>query len=239
MAPADAADQPTASDDHAAIKKLVSTFSPGLQADAIEAVPLGQLYEVRVGADVFYVTQDAKFMLQGDLVDIDKRANITDKKRSVGRLDILGKVNERDMIIFPAEKPLHTVTVFTDIDCGYCRKLHAEMTQYNNKGITIRYVAFPRAGEGSESYFKAVSAWCSKDRQAALTAAKAGKPISKEIADCKDPVSAELELARTFGLSGTPSLILEDGTLVPGYVPADQLFEMLEKAKREATVSGS
>jgi thiol:disulfide interchange protein DsbC len=117
--------------------------------------------------------------------------------------------------------------VFTDIDCGYCRKLHNEMAKYNAEGITVRYMPYPRSGLNTPSYYKAVSVWCSDDRRDALTRAKAGKDVPR--ATCDNPVQASLELGHQLGVTGTPALVLEDGQLLPGYVPAKKLSQVLDQ----------
>jgi len=147
-------------------------------------------------------------------------------------LKLIAGLDETKMIVFSPEEVKYTVTVFTDIDCPYCRKLHDEMEAYNKLGISIRYLAYPRAGVGSKSYDKIVAAWCSKDPKAAITLAKAGKEIKKELEDCNDPVREHMDLVRVLGVTGTPALIFEDGTLVPGYVPAQRLITMLEEKKQ-------
>ncbi len=219
-------------DEFAHINKLIDTVVKGGKADSIKPTGIADLYEVILGADVFYVSKDGRYMLQGDLIDWQERVNQTEEARSGIRRDIVTQLDENELIIFAPENPQHTVTVFTDIDCGYCRKLHAEMDSYAQAGIAIRYAAFPRSGVNTPSYFKAVAAWCAKDPQAALTAAKAGQHIEKEIDDCQDPVAEQLKLARTLGLRGTPSLILEDGRLLPGYVPADRLLDVLNEGEK-------
>jgi thiol:disulfide interchange protein DsbC len=133
-------------------------------------------------------------------------------------------------VIFAPDKPKHTVTVFTDIDCGYCRKLHREIDGYLKAGIRVRYLFFPRAGLGSESFNEAVSVWCAADRQQAMTDAKAGKPI--EAKTCENPVIDHMQLGESLQISGTPAIVLESGDLVPGYVPAERLAAMLQAAGR-------
>jgi thiol:disulfide interchange protein DsbC len=133
------------------------------------------------------------------------------------------------MVIFaPAEKTDHTVTVFTDIDCGYCRKLHNEITDYTQNGIKVRYLMFPRAGFNSESYHKAVSVWCAENRQEAMTRAKRGESVTPK--KCPNPVQEQAELGQSLGVQGTPSIILENGQMIPGYVPAAQLAQMLDES---------
>jgi len=173
------------------------------------------------------VTNDGKYLIQGSLIEVKSRTDLSEVRRKAIRLDAVNAVGEDNMIIFPARKPRHTITVFTDIDCGYCRKLHKEVGQFNDKGITVRYLMFPRSGVNTPSYYKAVSVWCEDDRNAALTESKAGKTLPK--ADCDNPVKAHMELGKLLGVSGTPAIVLDDGELLPGYVPAVKMARMLDK----------
>ena len=152
--------------------------------------------------------------------------DLTEARRNAVRLGALERVSEDDMVVFGPKTAPHTVTVFTDIDCGFCRRLHSEIGKYNANGIRIRYLFMPRTGKGSESYQKAVGVWCAKDRQQAMTDAKAGKDVPAQ--SCKNPVDSHMALADSMGLNGTPALILPDGELLPGYVPADRLKAVLE-----------
>jgi thiol:disulfide interchange protein DsbC len=136
------------------------------------------------------------------------------------------QVNEQESIAFGAEKPRHTITVFTDIDCGYCRKLHSEMDQYASYGIKVNYLLFPRNGITSPGYSKAVSVWCSKDRAEALTKAKNGEELQAE--NCDNPVAGHFELGQKIGVTGTPAILTADGVLMPGYLPAKQLAQRLD-----------
>lgn len=129
------------------------------------------------------------------------------------------------MIIFPAKNAKHTITIFTDIDCGYCRKLHSEVSRYTDAGITVRYLFFPRSGPNTESYFKAVSVWCADDRNQALTDAKLNNKVINKT--CENPIDKHMQLAQAFGVNGTPAIIADDGTMVPGFVPAKELVKHL------------
>jgi thiol:disulfide interchange protein DsbC len=137
----------------------------------------------------------------------------------------LDKIGEQDMIVFKAPNSKYTVSVFTDIDCGYCRKLHSEIDQYLAQGITVRYLFFPRAGKGSESYNKAVAVWCAADKNKALTAAKKGDAF--DIKSCDNPVDKHMQLGEDFGMTGTPMIVTAKGNILPGYVPAAQLAKVL------------
>lgn len=210
----------------------------GEKPDSVTPSAIPGLYEVVIGGQVLYLSADGQFAVQGDIVDLDSKANMTDKRRGELRGKAITAVGEDNMIIFGPPGPVkHTITVFTDIDCGYCRKMHSEMEEYNKEGIRIRYLWFPREGIGSESYDKAVSVWCAADRQDAMTKAKRGEAIEKKT--CDNPVKAQYELGQKLGVRGTPSLILESGEMLPGYVPPMQLAELLadhkEKTAKPAT----
>lgn len=210
---------------HDAIEKSIKKALPNVVPDQINPTPIDGISEVLVGPSVLYITNDGKYLFQGSLIDMATRTNLSEERRKDVRIAAINDFGEDRMIIFPAEKPRHTITVFTDIDCGYCRKLHNEIDKYNDKGITVRYLMFPRSGPNSPSYDKAVSVWCEKDRRQALTDAKAGKALPK--ASCENPIKEEYELGSMIGIRGTPAIILEDGEMLPGYIPADRLAKAL------------
>jgi thiol:disulfide interchange protein DsbC len=159
------------------------------------------------------------------LFDVDAKKNITESKLGAVRKAALDKIGEQDMIVFKAPNSKYTVSVFTDIDCGYCRKLHSEIDQYLAQGITVRYLFFPRAGKGSESYNKAVAVWCAADKNKALTAAKKGDAFDSK--SCDNPVDKHMQLGEDFGMTGTPMIVTAKGNILPGYVPAAQLAKVL------------
>lgn len=214
-------------DAHKAITKSLKSVFPGTTVSEVNPSPIAGVSEVLVGPRLFYITNDGKYLLQGSLIDIATRTDIGEERRNGIRLAAINKLGEDKMIVFPAKDSRHTITVFTDIDCGYCRKLHGEIDQFNANGITVRYLAFPRSGIGAPSYNKAVSVWCDKDPQAAMTRAKNGETLPK--ADCDNPVKEEYELGQLIGVQGTPAIVMEDGALLPGYVPAAKLAAALDK----------
>jgi thiol:disulfide interchange protein DsbC len=190
------------------------------------------------GSKLFYVSGDGNYFIEGSLIDVKSNKDLTEARLGEGRIAALDKLGVNNMIVFkpkPPKKANHVVYIFTDIDCGYCRKLHSEIEQYMTAGIEIRYLFFPRAGVGSDSYNKAVAVWCAKDkekdknkvRQDALTKAKKGDSIDME--QCDNPVKAHMQLGEEFGASGTPMLVTEKGTIIPGYVNAISLAQGLEK----------
>ncbi len=214
------------------IRNSLAVLLPGLSPDEIRSTPVDNLYEVTFGTRLVYITGDGRFLVQGKLVDLETRTEITDQRLSELKKAALAKVGEDQMVIFGPQDAKYTVTVFTDIDCGFCRKLHSEMKQYNDAGIRIRYLFYPRAGIGSDSYKKAVSVWCADDRKAAMNAAKAGQSI--EARTCDNPVAEHYALGQAMRVQGTPALVLDDGEMLPGYVPADKLRAALDQ-RRAAT----
>ena len=175
--------------------------------------------------EVYFISEDGKNLLQGDLYNLDTKKNLTEGKRAGGRLKVIDAIDPATMIIFKPTKTRYVVDVFTDLDCAYCRKLHSEIDSYLAEGIEIRYLAYPRSGYRTRSYFKAVSAWCADDRKMALTKAKAGEDIESKT--CNNPVDEHMAAADKLGITGTPTLIMPDGSIVPGYVPAKQLAKIL------------
>lgn len=177
---------------------------------------------------VLHGTADGRFLFTGDLyaVEADGFVNLTDSIRADRRRTLLAGVSMDDLIVFPADGERKAyVNVFTDVDCGYCRKLHLEMGDINALGIEVRYLAYPRAGVDSDSYNKIVSAWCSDDSRRAITELKLGKSIPER--SCPNPVAAQLDLGRLVGVNGTPALVTEDGRLIPGYLAAQDLAQAL------------
>ena len=216
--------------DEVSIRLALTKSMPSLKIDAIQPSVIKGLYEATVGSNVFYVSEDGKYLIQGRLVDIAAHKDLTEEKLSGTRKLAIAKMGLENMIVFKAKIPKYTVTIFTDIDCGYCRKLHSELDQYLVQGITIQYLFFPRAGKGSESYDKAVSVWCADDRNAALTAAKKDQKVPTKT--CDNPVDKHMQLGAEFDVKGTPMIVTEQGNILPGYLPAKQLVEALESEKK-------
>lgn len=209
------------------IRNSLAELLPGLRPDSVRATPLDNLYEVGFGMRLVYITGDGRFLLQGKLIDLETRTEITDQRLSEMKVAALSALNEDDMVIYGPKDAKHTITVFTDIDCGFCRQLHSEMARYNDNDIRIRYLAYPRAGVGSESYDKAVAVWCADDRHKAMDTAKAGGSLERKT--CENPVAAHHALGQAMGIQGTPALVLDDGEMLPGYVPADKLSKALDQ----------
>jgi len=216
-----------AQDDFSVVEERIRTLAPNATSVAISETPIEGILMVQVGGEIVYMTADGKFMIQGRVVDMDSREDLTETAKAGNRRELIAGVDSTKQITFAPEEPAHELLVFTDIDCGYCRKLHAQMEEYNENGISIRYMAFPRAGIGSHSYEKAVSVWCSDDQQEAMTQAKLGAEPDPE--QCENPIAEQYQLGMALGVTGTPALLTNDGTLIPGYVPPEQLRQRLDQ----------
>ena len=217
----------TAEDDYSAVEEQIRALAPNAKSIAISETPIEGLLMVQISGDIVYATTDGKFLIQGRVIDLETREDLTEGAKSEVRRELMAGIDESRQIIFAPEEPKYELTVFTDIDCGYCRKLHAQVPEYNAQGISIHYMAFPRAGIGSRSYEKAVSVWCADDPNDAMTKAKAG--ADPDPAQCDNPIAEQYQLGMELGVSGTPALLTADGQLIPGYVPPDQLRARLER----------
>lgn len=220
---------PFANADEAAIRGALQKSMPTAKIESIKPSEIKGLQEVVLGSSIYYVSDDGKYLLQGQLIDVANRINLTEQKLGTTRKAALEKMGVDNMIVFNPIISKYKVSIFTDIDCGYCRKLHSEIDQYLAEGITIQYLFFPRAGKGSDSYTKAVSVWCAKDRNAALTAAKKDQKLESKT--CANPIDKHMQLATEFEVKGTPMIVTENGTILPGYLPAKDLLATLQAEK--------
>lgn len=221
---------PVANADENAIRQAFAKSMPDVKIESIKPSEVSGLYEVMIGSAILYASDNGKYLLQGRLIEIATRTDLTEQKLAATRISALDHLGQDKMIIFKPKINKYKVSVFTDIDCGYCRKLHSEIDQYLAEGITVQYLFFPRAGKGSESYNKAVSVWCADDRNAALTAAKKDQRIIPKT--CDNPVDEHMQLGDAFEAKGTPMIITQKGNIYPGYLPAKQLVEVLESERK-------
>jgi thiol:disulfide interchange protein DsbC len=198
----------------------------GVKAEDLHATPIPGIYELLRGADAAYVSLDGKYAIIGDLYETGTNNDLTENRRRDQRLKMLAAIPEAQMVVFGPLNAKHTIKVFTDMDCAYCRKLHSQINDYNKLGIKVRYIAYPRSGPNTSSWSKAEQVWCAADRKTALTEAKLGKTLPGKI--CADnPVAKEYALGEQFNLQGTPTLILGNGAMVSGYLaPADLVQEL-------------
>ena len=210
----------------------ISSRIPGTKPDELRATPIPNIYELTRGSEIAYVTTDGKYAISGDMFDISKNDDLTEAHRRDMRVLEIGTIAESQMVIFAPKDPKYTVTVFTDVDCAYCRQLHSQIADYNRLGIRVRYLFYPRTGPNTESWTKAEQVWCSDNRNDALTRAKLGQPLKAKLC-ANTPVARTYAMGRDFGLQGTPAIVAADGTMFPGYLPPNELLQELKKAQRQ------
>lgn len=209
---------------------LAKITAPGVTVTEVFDTPVAGIKELMVntgrGTDIVYMSTDGKYLIQGSIFDIERRVDITDQKKAGLRKELMAGFSPAERIDYFPENMTHQVTVFTDIDCGYCRKLHADMAAYNDLGIGISYLFFPRSGLQTVSFDKAVNVWCAADQHKAMDTAKAGAQVAEK--QCDNPVEEQYKAGMSAGVTGTPALVLEDGTMLPGYLPPQQLKQRLD-----------
>jgi thiol:disulfide interchange protein DsbC len=226
-----AADAPAKSGDPkaatAAIRAALAKKFPDMPVDDVRPTPMKDVYEVTMGSDLAYVSGDGAYLIAGDMYEIGTRTNLTEAGRQKSRVQALAKLDEREMIVFKPAKVKHTITVFTDVECGYCRKLHGEIAQLNEKGVQVRYLAYPRAGPGTDDWAKMEAVWCSTDRKKAITDAKAGREVKAQ--QCATPVAKQFKLGEQLGVRGTPAIFTSNGDYIGGYLAPDQMVKELDR----------
>lgn len=215
------------------IKSKLSAVLAPKDILGISESPMPGLMEVQLrGGKLLYTSESGEFVIDGSLYQMANGRAINIQQQRINelmqpkRVSAIKSLKEEDLVTFKATgETKATIYAFTDVDCGYCRKLHREMASYNDKGIEVRYLAYPRAGVGSSAYNKMVSIWCADNPLQAMTKAKAGQPIANK--KCENPVAQQFAMGADVGVTGTPSLMTEDGRLLPGYMPADRLAKAL------------
>ncbi len=225
------------------MRQLLATKIPGAKPEDLRTTPIPGIFELTHGTDVTYVSADAKFIFAGDLYQVANQGqfpNLTETRRRELRLARVNQVPESEMVVFgPANAP-HTLTVFTDVDCSWCRRLHGQIEEYNKLGVRVRYLAFPRSGPDTPSWARADAVWCAKDRNKLLGDAKQGEEVSTGAKACaQSPVAKHFELGRELGVTGTPGLVLETGELIPGYLTPQQLVSHLQQEKNAAQAAAT
>ena len=220
---ADSADQPA--DPRVALLKLLPA---GSKLEDLRPSPVPGMFEYSQGAEISYITADGKFFFDGNVYDMGTRQNLTEERRTQARVALINAVPESQMLIFSPKNPTYTITVFTDVDCQYCRKLHSEMAELNKLGVRVRYMFYPRTGPNTESWRKAEAVWCSADRNEALTRAKAGGAVDTSKTCGPTPVATEYALGQSIGVQGTPAIVTESGDYINGYMPPHDLVQELK-----------
>lgn len=212
-----------------AVQKKIAGLFPEISEEHISASPVNGWYTIRKGAIVAYVSDDGRYLLQGDLIDLDQQVNLTEESRNVSRRELMESYPEDQLIVFTPEEKKYSISVFTDIDCTFCRRLHNQMDDYLARGIEVRYFLYPRNGPTSPSWAKAEQVWCADDRNEALTLAKLDKDFETRACNPAE-IGKHYTLGQDVGLTGTPALVFEDGTLVSGYLPPAQLEQALAES---------
>jgi thiol:disulfide interchange protein DsbC len=215
----------------AVVRKAIAGLNPQAKIESIKPGPTAAWFEVDLGGQLVYVSADGKNLMQGQWVDIASKRNRTEESQRVIRRDVLKLIDAKTKIVYApkAEAAKHKIVVFTDSDCGFCRKLHSEMASYHAAGIEVQYLFYPRAGIPSQSATKAEAVFCAADRNKAMDLIQTGQNI--DFKQCPNPVQNSYALGNRLGVGqiGTPSIFLSDGSYIPGYVSADQLLAQLEK----------
>jgi thiol:disulfide interchange protein DsbC len=241
-APTGSAPKATANTPEARAIAAIQALNPRVSIDKVRAAPMAGFREAIVQGQVVYVSDDGRYLFlpgpQGALYDVAAKKDLSEQALASVRKDLLKTIPVSERIVFSPPNPKHTVAIFTDVECGYCRKFHSEMAEYNKQGIEVQYIAFPRMGLGSPDHKKMISVWCAPDRKKALTDAKNDRAVPAR--DCKNTVSMQYDVGQRAGLTGTPMIIAEDGTTVGGYLPPQQLREALDKVAQggKATAAG-
>ena len=225
---------PAGAQDGELTKEELAATLPGVQPHEIHDSPLPGMYEVILDSDVVYVSRDGMYLIQGDVIDLRERRNLTERRRAQARSDILAAIDPETMIVFsPAPEDVkHTVSVFTDIDCAFCRQLHREMDEVNALGIAVRYLSYPRTGPDTESWSKADKVWCDADRQTAFTDAILVDTVPEGACDAT-PVASHYDIGKKVGVRGTPTVLNGDGVQLGGYLTPDELLGKLEAMAEE------
>ncbi|MEM1173354.1 MAG: DsbC family protein [Pseudomonadota bacterium] len=220
-----------------AVKAKISGMFDVIEPENVKVSPVDDWYMIQKGSVIAYVSGDGRYLMQGDLIDLDANVNLSEAARNDSRRLLLAGVADNEVIRFTPDNPSHSVWIFTDVDCGYCRRLHAQIEEYMANGIEVLYFLYPRNGPSSKAWNTSEQVWCSADRGAALTNAKLDR--SFESVSCDASIIAEhYSLGRAVGLSGTPAIVLEDGELIGGYMPPQALAQRLtQKATTPKTAS--
>ncbi len=222
-----------ANDAEQTIRQALHSMQPDLPIEKITASPMPDLYQVQLkGGRLLYASADGEFLLQGNLFQIQngQATNLTEQVEQKAIATQINNIPMQEMVVFPAKDSKTHITVFTDTDCGYCQKLHSEVAELNKLGVEVRYLAFPRQGVGSHGYNTLTSIWCADDPLDAMNEAKARRDVPSKT--CKNPIDKQYALGQSVGVQGTPTIILANGQMIPGYQPAKQLATQALKAQQ-------
>jgi thiol:disulfide interchange protein DsbC len=218
------------------VRARVVAKLPGASASDVAASPIPGLYEVTMGGLIAYVSSDGKYLLSGNVYDLDTQVNLTAARRNAARAKALAAMSESNMIVFGPANAKMTVTVFTDIDCGYCRKFHSQIAEVNKAGVRVRYLLYPRTGPGTESWTKAEQVWCATDRREAMTRAKKGETVKSKA--CGDAaIQTQYELGSDLGVEGTPAVFTQAGDYIGGFLTPAELVQAIQESQKATPVA--
>lgn len=217
----------TAAESDLTVRKRIADRFPGVSVENVVPSPVAGLYEVTVGPMVVYTSADGRYLVRGEIHDLQTDRNLTEARVQQARANTLAELKDDEVIVFGKPSAKHVVTVFTDISCGYCRVMHSQVDEYNKHGITIRYAAFPRNGMASDVWQKMESVWCAPERRKALTMAKLDREFESRKCD-SEQVTEQWQLGRMLGVRGTPAIFSANGQMIPGYLPPEELVKRLQ-----------
>jgi thiol:disulfide interchange protein DsbC len=206
----------------------------GAKPEDVAPSPIPGLYEVTMGGLIAYVSSDGKYLISGNVYDLESQMNLTASRRNAARAKALAAAQEDQMIVFGPANPKMTVTVFTDVDCGFCRRFHNQIADINKAGVRVRYMMFPRTGPGTESWRKAEAVWCSKDRRDALTRAKKGEELKAKSCPEASSIKTQWALGEDLGVEGTPAIFTTTGDYIGGFMTPDQLVQTIQESQKAA-----
>ena len=221
----------------AEVRARVVAKLPGAKPEDVAYSPIAGLYEVTMGGMIVYVSGDGRHLLSGNVYDLDTQVNLTSARRSAVRAKALAAAAEDQMIIFGPASAKMTVTVFTDIDCGFCRRFHNQIAEINKAGVRVRYLMFPRTGPGTESWRKAEAVWCSKDRRDALTRAKKGEDLKTKSCADAESIKTQWGFGEDLGVEGTPAIFTQTGDYIGGFMTPDQLVQTIQETQKAAAAA--
>lgn len=219
------------------VRARVVAQLPGAKAEDVAPSPVPGLYEVTMGGLIAYVSGDGKYLISGNVYELETQRNLTAERRSAARAKALAAAAEDQMIVFSPASPKMTVTVFTDIDCGFCRRFHSQIAEINKAGVRVRYMMFPRTGPGTESWRKAEAVWCAKDRREALTRAKRGEEIKSTSCAEASSLKSQWAFGEDLGVEGTPAIFTQTGDYVGGFMTPEQLVQAVQETQKAAAAA--
>ncbi len=215
------------------IRQKVNGMFSAISPEDVNPSPIDGWYTIHRGSIVAYVSADGRYLMQGDMIDLIENVNLSELVRNDSRRELMAEIADEDVIAFSPAEVKYSISVFTDVDCTYCRRLHSQIEEYMAYGIEVRYLMYPRNGPSSPAWTKAEEVWCSEDRNSALTAAKQDRKFASRNCDAS-MVDTQYNLGQEVGLTGTPAIVLDDGSMISGYLPPDQLKARLDVIAAEA-----